>query len=94
MPSSALTKPLPGCAHSLAGQVESGRAGSLGGTWPEVTRGIRGDFILRRREEPPPVTLSGSAELNLKSKVGATLNWSSGGKTPRILTSPWNVLTA
>lgn len=54
MTSAALARPLPGGAHSLADQVERlfycRRAGHQGNMWPEVTRHIQGDFILRWKE--------------------------------------------
>lgn len=91
-------RPLPSCAPFLADQAQRlpyfKRAGNQGNTWPEITRGVQGDFILRQKEKGTLFSNRfGSAKLSLKSEMGAAPSRCSGAKHPRIL-SPWNVLRA
>lgn len=70
---------LPSCAHFLADQVERllyfKREGNQGNTWPEITRGVQGDFILRQKEKGTLFSnCFGSAKLNVKSEMGAALS--------------------
>ena len=85
-------------APSLAGQVESlfcGRAGNRGSTRPEVTRGIQGDFILRQKEKGAlSRNLIRVSRTQLEIQSGCNPEQEVWGQNPRILMSPWNVLTA
>lgn len=80
-------RPLPSCAPFLADQAQRlpyfKRAGNQGNTWPEITRGVQSDFILRQKEKGTLFSNRfGSAKLSLKSEMGAALSRCSWSKAP------------